>query len=167
MMTSDLQTCVQDMAKREQARTAQEVVDTQVKIITATFDKSVAYTNIMIAAGYAGYFGLWQFTKDLLSKQQALWSALLVLVSLVSFILFEVAQMIMIPRSIQKKVQLFGQPDVIGNPEDLLQRLRKVESAQQRATSTLMRFRMPSVLASIGTALGRGCRQASRRPTEG
>ena len=167
MMTSDLQACVRDMAKREQARTAEDVVGTQGKTITATFDKSAAYKYIMIVAWYAGYFGLWQLTKDMLSRQQALWPAQTVLVSLVSFILFEVAQMIMITRSIQKKVQLFGQPDVIGNPEDLLQRLRKVESAQQRATSTLMRFRMPSVLASIGTALGRGCRQASRRPTEG
>lgn len=153
MMTSDWQACLRDMAKREQARTAQEVVDAQVKIITATFDKAVAYTNIMIAAGYAGYFGLWQFTKDLLSRQQALWSALLVLVSLVSFILFEVAQMIVITRSVQRKIQLSQQPDMTGNPEGILQRLHNVESAQQGTTSTIMRFWMPSVLVSIGTAL--------------
>ena len=56
----------------DQAREAAVFADAQLKIVTAYFEKSIAYTNFMLFGGYAGFFGLWQFTKEFLSKQQVL-----------------------------------------------------------------------------------------------
>ncbi|WP_157071790.1 hypothetical protein [Steroidobacter denitrificans] len=42
------------------------------------------YTAVIIFGGYAGFFAIWQMTKEYLSKDQALWSALLIMLSLLS-----------------------------------------------------------------------------------
>jgi len=48
------------------------------------------YTQIIITAGYATYFGLWSISKPLLNNQTTKWSLLLLLISALSFICFEV-----------------------------------------------------------------------------
>jgi len=34
----------------------------------ASYEKAMAYTNLIVVAGYAGFFALWQITKDYLSR---------------------------------------------------------------------------------------------------
>lgn len=65
-------------------------VDLNVRIIAAAYEKASAYANLLIVAGYAGFFALWQMTKDYLGRKQTLLSALLMLVSLIVFIVFEI-----------------------------------------------------------------------------
>jgi hypothetical protein len=74
----------------DERRLAEAVIDAHLKIISAAYDKAVAYTNLIIIAGYATYFGLWQITKGYLTKRQALCSALFMLTSVVCFVMFEV-----------------------------------------------------------------------------
>src|SRR5438034_479873 len=66
------------------------VVDTQIRIIAGSYDKANAYTNLIILAGYAGLFALWQFTKDNLGRTQVLVSGLLFLISITIFVVFEI-----------------------------------------------------------------------------
>ena len=70
-----------------------EELDSQIKFASELYDKSRAYTNLIITAGYAGYFGLWSVTKDNLTPKQVLWSALFMVISLCSFVFFEVYKM--------------------------------------------------------------------------
>lgn len=108
-MPLNIHEAVQESINRDQALIAAEISDTQLKIVTATFEKSTAYTNLMLLRGYAGFFGLWQLAKKFLSKQQVvLWATLLVLISLGSFIVFEVAKMIVITNLIQKNAAFFA-----------------------------------------------------------
>src|SRR5229473_781460 len=65
-------------------------VEIQIRIIAGAYEKANAYTNLIILAGYAGLFALWQFTKDNLSRTQVLVSALLTLTSITIFVLFEI-----------------------------------------------------------------------------
>ncbi len=84
----------QEYAERKLQEQKKEILDSQIKLASAIYDKSMAYTNLIIMAGYAGFFGLWSVTKDDLTSKQVLWSALFMVISLSSFIFFEVAKMI-------------------------------------------------------------------------
>jgi hypothetical protein len=70
------------------------MIDLQNKIASTLYDKSITYTNLIIMAGYAGFFGLWSYTKNLLTTKQVFWSALFLIISLSVFVFFEVGKMI-------------------------------------------------------------------------
>lgn len=84
----------QENAERKLQEQKKEMLDSQIKLASALYDKSIAYTNLVIMAGYAGFFGLWSVTKNNLTPKQVLWSALFMVISLSSFVLFEVGKMI-------------------------------------------------------------------------
>jgi hypothetical protein len=89
-----IRTIQQENAERDLRKQKEEIIDSQIKLASALYDKSMAYTNLIIMAGYAGFFGLWSVTKDNLTPKQVLWSALFMVISLSSFVFFEVAKMI-------------------------------------------------------------------------
>jgi hypothetical protein len=59
---------------------------------SAMFDKASNYTKLILGLGYAGFFTVWSGTKSHLSARALVWSALLVTVSLILYIVFEVCQ---------------------------------------------------------------------------
>lgn len=66
------------------------------KATSTLYDKSASYTNLVMAAGYAAYFAMWSNTSPLISHCLARVSAALMLTSLLVFIFWEVAKMILI-----------------------------------------------------------------------
>jgi hypothetical protein len=68
--------------------------DEMAKMLSITFDKGMAYTNLIILGGYAGAFTIWNFTKDSLHERAEIWVAMLLCISLLTFISFEVFKMI-------------------------------------------------------------------------
>jgi len=84
----------QENAERKLQEQKKEFLDSQIKLASAIFDKAMAYTNLIIMAGYAGFFGLWSITKDNLTPKQVFWSALFLLISGSSFVFFETVKMI-------------------------------------------------------------------------
>src|SRR5688572_20847673 len=80
-------------AAKEDAAAGEKIIETQIKIITASYDKAAAYTNLIVVAGYAAFFGLWTLTKPYLPRELALWAALLMLLSAATFVVFEVYKM--------------------------------------------------------------------------
>ena len=47
----------------ETQRNIDLAVDIQIKIIVGAYEKANAYTNLIIVAGYAGLFALWQIRE--------------------------------------------------------------------------------------------------------
>lgn len=84
----------QENAEHRLQELKKEKNDFLIKLTSTMYDKSKAYTNLIIMAGYAGFFGLWSITKDNLTPKQVLWSALFLLISLSSFVFFETVKMI-------------------------------------------------------------------------
>ena len=84
----------QQIADRELRELKNEKNDFLIKLASAMYDKAIAYTNLVIMAGYAGFFGLWSITKDNLTPKHVLWSALFILISISSFVTFETVKMI-------------------------------------------------------------------------
>lgn len=154
MAASNLQELIEAAAKQEQERLATQIVEAQQKLITVSYDKAATYTTVIIFGGYAGMFALWQLTKDFLSKPQALWAALLVLISLVSFVLFEVGKMILVTRSVFAKARVLNSPRVKSDPHYLLQALQDLENTQHATLLPFMIGWAISVGVCIITALG-------------
>ena len=47
----------------ETRRNIDLAVDIQIRIIAGAYEKANAYTNLIIVAGYAGLFALWQIRE--------------------------------------------------------------------------------------------------------
>lgn len=104
-------------------------INRRIQILQAAFDKSAAYANIIIIAGYAGVFAIWSFTKDFLPEITALWVALLVGFSMFVFCGWEVFKMIHSGRAFRPFIELMkrGLP-----PEDFF---REVQILDQKTAA--------------------------------
>ena len=95
----------------------QQVLDAEKELLSFSFNRAMAYTNLILGAGYAGFFATWAFTRDHLSASETLWSALFVTLSLLSFVLFEVYKSFYISRT------LVGLSHAVADPANVAQRL--------------------------------------------
>ncbi|EGQ7800831.1 hypothetical protein P6A00_004601 [Vibrio parahaemolyticus] len=99
---------------------ANALVEAQIKILTASYDKMAAYTNLVVVAGYATFFGLWNLTKDILSPDQKLWSALLIAISASVFVIFEVTKNYFHSRNIMKLNKIVTDPKITASAPKVL-----------------------------------------------
>lgn len=153
MTTGNLQQLLEGAAKREQERVASELADAQIRVVTAAFSQGAAYTNLITLGAYAGFFGLWQLTEKYISKQQALWAALLMLVSLCIFIMFEVYKMSFVSRQSFARAQLLNSREARSSPNVLLKKLNELEVLQQGQAAFSMRVWMVALAATVGFGL--------------
>ena len=116
------------------------VVETQIRIIAGSYEKANAYTNLIILAGYAGLFALWQLTKDNLSRAQTLTSALLMLISIVIFVLFEIYKAHYSSGVLRRYLRVVQQSENRTSPERLLSAMSTFEAAEQAAAIHFVRF---------------------------
>lgn len=107
----------------------------------------------MLLAGYAGFFGLWHLAQPYLSKWVVLWSALLVLFSLASFIIFEVVKMFTIQKGVMKQAKALRSKDNLRDPDRLLKALNKLGAQQEMSTKSFMSWWAASFVFSVGTGL--------------
>ena len=77
-----------------------EILEAQKELLAYTFSQVQAYTNVILVAGYAGFFAIWNFVKPDLTKATVFWSGLLISLSLAGFIAWEVYNMFFRSRSI-------------------------------------------------------------------
>ncbi len=88
-----------------------------VELNARIYEKAASHNNVMMLAGYAGIFAIWGFVKDFLSKGASLWVAILLGISLVLFVIFELISMYMRSRPALKFAKI-----PISNAEDYLGR---------------------------------------------
>lgn len=85
-------------------------VETMIKVLSTLYDKSAAYTNIIMAAGYAGFFTVWSNMKAYMSPAEMRVSAICMLVSLLVFVLWEVTKMILTSRNLHRLLEVLQSP---------------------------------------------------------
>ena len=71
-----------------------QIHERQKELITHTMGQSMAYNNLIMVGGFAGFFGLWSLTKEYISIGQVFWSALFISISIMFFVFFEIYKMI-------------------------------------------------------------------------
>ena len=101
-----------------------DLLNAQKELVAHTFTQAQAYTNVVLLAGYAGFFAIWAFLKPDLSKGQVFWSGLLIALSLATYVLWEVYQ------SFSRSRSILGLANAVATPErfhELLERYRVAE----------------------------------------
>jgi hypothetical protein len=68
----------------------QEFIQKQKEVVISSYEQAKSYSNIIMMGGYAGLFTLWNFTKLYLACWQVMIVGLLSLVSILTFVLFEI-----------------------------------------------------------------------------
>lgn len=153
--TTNTQTDLQPVSDEER-RQIELIVDSQIRIITGAYNQASAYTNLIIIAGYAGFFALWQMTKDYLGRKQTLFSALLMLFSVLIFMLFEVYKAhysSRVLRDYQNAVQ--NREETTTLPE-LVEKMKGFEQVEQRAALRFVTLWHATFWATTITGVGAG-----------
>jgi hypothetical protein len=70
--------------------TNKKILEFQVTAQSQLFDKAATYNNIVVSLGYAGFISIWTWAQETLHPWDAMFSALLIGVSLFFFVLWNV-----------------------------------------------------------------------------
>lgn len=141
----------QQRQREEQVRKMQEA---EIWALSTMFDKAAAYTNVFIIGGYAAYWGLWTATKSYLNPLQVLVSALLMLVSIVTFVFFEVYKQYRTSMMSVERWRILNTPENQESPEKCLLALKKFRSDIERANVGFVRFWHVTFCITVGAAIG-------------
>ncbi len=138
----------QDKAEADAERVRHILIDIQTKV----FDRAAAYTNLIMFGGYAGGFAIWNFTRDMLGTSAQAWVALLLIISLATFILFEVFKMVFSSKAVfrQRAILTKEMP-----PDQFFAKLRELEQHDNlRIAKILIPLWVGVLVISVSTALG-------------
>jgi hypothetical protein len=132
---SNLERAIGDMAKAQQqqeaARVMRELRSYIAEILTTSFDKGTAYTNLIIFAVYAGSFGLLTQAGGELTVRCLLVVALALTISLGSFAIGEAYKMVTgVLSGLKQRRLLIGEK----KPEVLLAELKRFQDQQRLQT---------------------------------
>jgi len=151
--TPNMNDLIRQLAQQQQEKLANDIIESQIKIVSASYDKAVTYTNIVVIGGYASFFGLWSLTKQYLTATQALWAALIMLASVCTFVFFEVYKMIITTRALLDRAKIFEDPVAKTDPKVLLDKLREFEQSYKRHNVLFIRIWWINVIVAVATAL--------------
>lgn len=150
---TNLAELIQYTAEQEQQRRAEKLAQAQLKLLTTSYDRAAAYTTVIVFSGYAGFFALWQLTKDDITRDQALWSALLLLVSLTAFVCFEVGKMIYVSVQVFRKARALESADNRQSLEKLIAVLDGMEQTYASNLKGFFAFWAVAVTVAVGGAI--------------
>jgi len=134
-----LQQAIQKMQAERHRKMVDEYAERQIQLNAGLFDKAAAYTNIIAVVGYAGFFGLWQLTKEYLTREAVLSSALAIGVSIVAFVMFEIGKMLWIQFALLKWQRTL-QPSVRNgdDPSEVLKKFSELDRRTREAQADLI-----------------------------
>jgi hypothetical protein len=122
-------------------------IDILKEILTHSYDKSTTYANLIIIAGYVAFFSLWKEVKEFLPVKAALASALLMAISALLFVLYEIFKMIygsIYFRNIGKEIEEIKDPQTF---------IEKIQKGQQKFSTLNFRVWYIVLIPTLGTGL--------------
>jgi hypothetical protein len=124
---TDRDKAIQDLLNKAERDERNQRIDAKIKVASAMYDKAAAYTNLIILAGYAAFFTVWSTMKARMSNTEMLIAAFCVTFSLVFFVFFEVARMVVSAKSLTGLAKVLKAPR-----QEFDQKLAEQETAAQR-----------------------------------
>ncbi|MGN6229475.1 MAG: hypothetical protein ACTHNM_18765 [Dyella sp.] len=128
-----------------------EVLEAQKELLASSFSQAQAYTNVILAAGYAGFFGVWGFVRSELTRGTVFWSALLVTISLAMFVAWEILGMYMRSRT------LIGIAQAVAQPERFEELMLEYKRTAQERSIRFGRLWLITVVGTVTTGFGAFC----------
>lgn len=142
---------LEEFRRKEAEREAQKLIDIQTQIISASFDKAAAYSNLVIVAGYGGFFGLWSLTKTELVPIMAMLASIFILISGATFVIYEVYKMFTTANMMYKWSTILQNPGAKSNPHTLQAKLVEFQKTSQRFNTTFIKVWYVVIGISVGS----------------
>ena len=92
--------------------------------LSTQYDASSKYQTVISTVGFAGYFGIWTLSKDILSKNQTSIVAILGIVSLTTFVCWEIYGMVIRSRGALTLVDLVQKQYT---PDEFFRQIEKIK----------------------------------------
>jgi hypothetical protein len=144
-----------DDAQRQLKLDIDEVKDVMLEMQAAAFDRAQTYTTVVIFGGYAGLFAIWTLTREHLAREVSLWVALLLGISVLTFVLFEIFKMVV------NSYTSLAMSALILNDVPPAEFLRKREDVVRSQRLLQQRYLVPiwsiALMVSVGTGIGAAC----------
>jgi hypothetical protein len=123
---NDLQAKLQQLSQAQHIselhRQREDTVQILIKVMSASYDKSVAYTNIFMVGGYASFFAVWSKVYDDFSKFYMGLAGVLMFISLLVFIVWELYKMIFYSTNLKELYRVLQETDPVKFNEKLKKR---------------------------------------------
>jgi len=148
---NDLSSGVSDLRRFQFNVEYEKQVQTALEIMTRLQASNTSYTNLILAAGYAAFFTFWSSLKsDMPIKLYAI-SGLLIVLSLLLFIVWEIVKMIWLTialRSIEAKI--IPRP---ANPDMLTKFYQEINELERRIGRFWIWFLIPTIASGVSSGL--------------
>ena len=134
-----------------QERMAEEVRRINKEMVTSGYDQARSYTNLLLITGYAGAFAIWNFTREDMTAVGQATIALLLLLSLTTFVVFEVYKMTMLSLILMRHSKVLAAQTT---PADFLREHQKYRTEIELSVHRwLLPIWLVSLVVSVVTAL--------------
>jgi len=143
----------QETQRRQQEAAAEKMIETLVKILSSSYDKAVAYNNVLIVAGYAAFFAIWGATKPALTHWVSIASALLMVTSATVFVLFELLKMVHTSRAMTQLQSITADEEARKSPEVLQSKIKEYEAAQRLGSLRFLRIWVVVLVITASTSV--------------
>jgi membrane-anchored glycerophosphoryl diester phosphodiesterase (GDPDase) len=144
MNEGGFQKMIHEMAERAQREAHEARKAETISILSALYDRAASYTNLILAAGYAGFFTVWTTMKDTLSQTESLIAALSVTFSLLVFVFWEVGVMLCAAKDLGAIQQALDAPQ-----EKFEKLIQQAKISQERRSVSVRRLWFVILLATI------------------
>ncbi|MCP8939385.1 hypothetical protein NK718_12745 [Alsobacter sp. SYSU M60028] len=121
-----------------------------VEILSKTYDRAAAYTNVVLIGGYAAAFTIWSNTKMFLPKSATLWTGGLLLLSLSAFVFFEVIKMVLNAKLFLSMYSLALSEQ---EPVAFERKVKEAQLAEQRLSVVMVRWWILTLIICVPSAL--------------
>lgn len=136
--------------KEMERQQADNVKKQMLEINSHAYGYASTYTALIVFGGYAALFTIWSYTREHLTPFSTYWSALLLGISVLSFVLFEIFKMVIVSKQMMDVSNLLRKSMT---PEQFLSEKSKMD---QSANTTFFRIVIPIwiVVLTITVATG-------------
>ncbi|HIF6000393.1 TPA: hypothetical protein ACX3F9_002449 [Vibrio parahaemolyticus] len=146
---NDLAGHINRMSQQQARMMTNENIATTKEVVAHVYGKANSYSNVIIAAGYVGFFTLWSSLKSDLPQWAILSSGALILLSLMTFIGFELYKMISVSVQMHRVSKRLQRPDMT-----TLDEIQRIEQKSALISARVWVFTViPTVLSGFGAGL--------------
>jgi len=131
-------------------RQREETVQVLIRIMSASYDKSVAYTNLFMVGGYASFFVVWTKMYDQFPKFYMGLAGVLMFISLLEFIIWELYKMIFYSTNLRDLHKVIEEKD----PKKFNDKLSKQQINDKKRTLEQVKIWRLVLIVTIIPALG-------------
>ncbi|NRQ42537.1 hypothetical protein HRH59_08110 [Rheinheimera sp. YQF-2] len=146
---NDLARNINRMGQEQARMMTNENINVAKEVVAHAYGKANSYTNVIIAAGYVGFFTLWGSLKNDLPLWAILVSGALILISLLIFIGFEIYKMISSSVQMHRISKRLQTPDM-----GTLAAIQQIERESSLRNAKVWVFAViPTVVTGFGAGL--------------